>query len=81
MLMGRDSWGVWEGHVQVMLYSKWITSKDLLCTQCYVQAGWEGSLGENEYMNPFTADLKLRQHCESVRCCAMLSRSVMSDSL
>ena len=38
-----------------LLYSKWITNKDLLYStgnsaQCYVVPGWEGSLGENGYM-------------------------------
>ena len=38
-----------------LLYSKWITNKDLLYStwdsaQCYVAAGWEGGLGENGYM-------------------------------
>ena len=36
-------------------YLQWLTNKDLLYStrksaQCYVQPGWEGSLGENGYM-------------------------------
>ena len=36
-------------------YIKWITNKDLQYStwnsaQCYMQPGWEGSLGENGYM-------------------------------
>ena len=38
-----------------LLYSKWITNKDLLYStensaQCSWQPGWEGSLGENGYV-------------------------------
>ena len=38
-----------------LLYLKQITSKDPLhstgnSAQCYVQAGWEGSLGEHGYV-------------------------------
>ena len=55
-----EGWG--EGIVRefgvdmyTLLYSKWITSEGLLYSpwnspECYVAAGWEGSLGENGYM-------------------------------
>ena len=38
-----------------LLYFKWMTNKDLLYStgssaQCYVQPGWEGSLGENGFL-------------------------------
>ena len=38
-----------------LLYSKWITNKDLLYStwasaQCYVAGGWERGWGENGYM-------------------------------
>ena len=37
-----------------LLYLKWITDKDLLCSTCLLnvmwQPGWEGSLGKNGYM-------------------------------
>ena len=41
--------------VYTLLYSKWITNKDLLYStwdsaQCYVAGGWEGGWGENGYM-------------------------------
>ena len=44
-----------ENVMYILLYSKWITNKDLLystrnSSQCSVQPGWEGSLGENGYM-------------------------------
>ena len=41
---------------------------------------WAGQMG-GEFMYPFTVDLKLPQHCEPVRCCAVLSHSVVSNSL
>ena len=39
----------------ILLYLKSITNKDLQCStgdsaQCYVAAGWEGTLGESGYM-------------------------------
>ena len=56
-----------------LLYLKWITSEDLLCStwnsaQFYVPAWMEGDLGENGYMymydlSSFAAHLKLPQHC------------------
>ena len=38
----------------ILLYLKWITNRDILFSTgnsapCYVQPGWEGSLGENAY--------------------------------
>ena len=41
-----------------LLYLKWITNRVLLYStedsaQCYVAAGWEGSLGENGYMHMY----------------------------
>ena len=41
--------------VYTLIYFKWITNKDTRYSignsaQCYVQPGWEGSLGENGYM-------------------------------
>ena len=53
---GRDSQGLWEGHVHnVINIFKWIISKDLLYNtwnllNVMCQPGWEGGLGENEYM-------------------------------
>ena len=40
---GRDGQGAWDGHMYTLLYLKWITNKDLLCStgnsvQCYVAA-------------------------------------------
>ena len=42
-------------NIYTLLYLKWITNKDLLCStgssaQCLWQPGWEESLGENGYM-------------------------------
>ena len=39
----------------VMLYLKWVSNKDLLCStgnsaNVIRQPGWEGNLGENGYM-------------------------------
>ena len=41
--------------IYTLLYLKWITNKDLLCSignsaQCYVAAWMKRSLGENGYM-------------------------------
>ena len=48
-----------------LLYLKWITNKALLYSTWH--PGWEGNLGENEYvcvwLNPFTVHQKLSQHC------------------
>ena len=68
----------WEGIVKEFEmdmyappYSQWITNKDLLYStgnsaQCYVPA-WMGAGFGGEWMhgwlNPFTAHLKLSQHC------------------
>ena len=54
--------GITRGFGKVMhtlLYSKWITNKDLLCriwnsAQCHVAAWWEWGLGENGCM--YTAE-------------------------
>ena len=55
-----------------LLYLKWITSEGLKYStgksaQCYVGAGWEGSLGENGYVYVrlilFPVHFKLSQHC------------------
>ena len=48
---GRDSKKVWEGHIVILLYLKWITDKDLLystwnSSQYYVAAWMEGTGGE-----------------------------------
>ena len=56
-----------------LLYLKWITNKDLLCstgnsTQCHV-AAWMGGEFEGEWihafiwLSPFPIHLKLSQHC------------------
>ena len=50
---GRDSQGVWDGHVH--MYLKWVTNKALYTGQGILlgdrwQPGWEGSLGEHGYM-------------------------------
>ena len=52
---GKDSQGVWDGHVHTLLYLKWIINKDLLYStwnsaQCYVVAWMGRDLGENGYM-------------------------------
>ena len=55
-----------------LLYSKWITNKDLLyytgkSPQCYVAAWIGGDLGEKGYMymwlSPLSVHLKPSQHC------------------
>ena len=56
-----------------LLYLKWITNKDLLCSsrnsaQCYV-AAWMGGEFEGEWIHEYawlsrsTVRLKLLQHC------------------
>ena len=57
-----------------LLYLKWITSKDLLWStwnsaQCHVAACLGGGFGEEPihvyvWLSPFTAHLKLTQHCQ-----------------
>ena len=47
---GRDSKKVWEGHIVILLYLKWITDKDLLhstcnSAQCYVATWMGGEFG------------------------------------
>ena len=51
---GKDSYGVWDGHVHTAVF-KWITNKDLLYTQGTLlsvmwQPGGERGLGESGYM-------------------------------
>ena len=56
-----------------LLYLKWITNKNLLCStwnsaQCYVPAWIGGEFGGEwihvyVWLSPFTAHLKLLQHC------------------
>ena len=72
---GRDSKKVWEGGIVILLHSKWITDKDLLhstgnSAQCYVAAWMGGEFGGEwiyvyVWLSPFTAHLKLSQHCQS----------------
>ena len=50
----------------IQLYLKWITNQDLLCSSGTLlkvmwQAGWEGNLRENGYMDMY--HLKPSQHC------------------
>jgi len=54
---GRQKWSLREYGMDIytLLYLKWITNKDLLCSignsaQCYVAAWMKRSLGENGYM-------------------------------
>ena len=58
----------------ILLYSKWITNKDLLYStwnsaQCYVPAWMGGGVGGRMdtcmyvWLSPFTVHLKLSQHC------------------
>ena len=61
-LLGEAGGRMGEGIVRefrmdmyTLLYLKWITNKNLLCStgnsaQRYVAPGWEGSLGENGYV-------------------------------
>ena len=57
--------------IYTLLYLKWITNKELLCStvnsaQCYVAARMVEGLGENGlhvYVFTFTIHLKLSQHC------------------
>ena len=56
-----------------LLYLKWITNKDLLCStwnaaQCCVAAWMGGEFGEEGmhvyvWLSPFTVHLRLSQHC------------------
>ena len=62
----RDSFKEFAMDMYTLKYLTRITSKDLLYStensaQCYVQPGWERSLGENGYvcLSPFTVHLKL----------------------
>ena len=62
----RDNFKEFGMDMYTLQYFKWITSKDILYStwnsaQCYVQPGWERSLGENRYvwLSPFTVHLKL----------------------
>ena len=74
----RGGWG--EGMVRefgmdmhTLLYLKWITNKDLLCStgnsaECYM-AAWMGGESGGEWihvyvwLSPSAVDLKLSQHC------------------
>ena len=52
-MRGRDSWGVWDGHVHT-LYLKWITNRDIVYStgnsaQCYVVA-WKGEEFQEEWI-------------------------------
>ena len=78
MVTRGEGWG--EGIVRdfgidmyTLLYLKWITNKDLLCStgtsaQCYV-AAWMGVEFGGEWihayvcLSPFAVRLKLSQHC------------------
>ena len=56
---GRDTYGVWDGHVY-MLYLKWITNKCLPYStwnsaQCYV-AAWEGERFREERVHVYIAE-------------------------
>ena len=72
---GRDSKKVREGRIVILLYLKWITDKDLLhstcnSAQCYVATWMGGEFGGEwiyvyVWLSPFTAHLKLSQHCQS----------------
>ena len=59
--------------MNTLLYLKWITNKDLLCStgnsaRCYVVAWMGGDFGGEwihvyVWLSPFTVHLKLSQHC------------------
>ena len=56
--MGEGIVRKFEMDIYTLLFLKWIINKDLLYStwnsaQCYVTAGWERSLGENEYMDMY----------------------------
>ena len=67
-----------------LLYLKWITNKDLLCStwnyaRCYVEACMEEEFGGERihvyvWLSPFAVYLKLSQHCSS----AMLQYKIKS---
>ena len=77
----KQPYGCWgEGIVRdfgkvmyTLLYSKWITNKDLLYStwnsaQCYVAAWIGGEFGGKwvlvyVWLSPFTVHLRLPQHC------------------
>ena len=76
--LAGEGWG--EGIVRefgidmyTLLYSKWITNKDLLYStgnsaQCYVAAWMGGEFGGEwihvyVWLSPFAMHLKLSQHC------------------
>ena len=79
----KQTYGCWRkgivrdfGKVMyTLLYSKWITNKDLLYStwnsaQCYVAAWIGGEFGGKwvlvyAWLSPFTVHLKLSQHCYS----------------
>ena len=62
-------------HKYHLLYLKWITNKNLLCStdnsaQCYVAAWMGGEFGGewihvHVWLKPFALHLKLSQHCSS----------------
>ena len=69
---GRDSLGVWDGHVPTAIL-KWITNEDLPyntgnSAQCYVAAWMGRGFGGGwtdvyVWLSPFVVHLKLPQHC------------------
>ena len=45
---GRDSSGVWQGHVHTAIFN--MDNKDQLYSNVMGQPGWDAGLGENGYM-------------------------------
>ena len=72
---GRDSWGIWDGHIHTAVF-KWITNEDLLYTHGtqlkVMRLGGKGVGGEwvllYVWLRPFTAHLKLSQYCLLIGC-------------
>ena len=67
----RDSWGIWDGHVHMYPYLKWISPKTYCIAQgtlqCYVAAWMGGEFGGEwihvyAWLRPFAVNLKLSQH-------------------
>ena len=77
--------------MNTLVYLKWVTNKDLLCStgnsaQRYVAAWMGGEFGGESshvcaWLSPFAVCLKLSQHCNQLCCCRCRVASVVSDSV
>ena len=67
------------GRSCTLLYSKWITNKDLLystwnSTQCFLSVWVGGMFGEYVWLSPFAFHRKPSSHCDRAMCACELHR-------